>query len=75
MGLRDQITLLEWVKTNIGAFGGDSNNVTLIGLSAGAHSVGLANSCDVTVLTCHLDWSSSDALRRGKGSIVPSGYY
>jgi hypothetical protein len=43
LGLRDQITMFKWVQTNIGAFGGDPNNVTLIGLSAGAHSVGIAH--------------------------------
>jgi carboxylesterase type B len=40
LGLRDQILLFEWVQENIEAFGGDKNNVTLAGLSAGAHSVG-----------------------------------
>jgi carboxylesterase type B len=39
LGLRDQIHLLEWVQENIGRFGGDAGNVTLFGLSAGAHSV------------------------------------
>ncbi|CBX95723.1 similar to lipase [Plenodomus lingam JN3] len=38
LGLKDQALLMEWVKDNIGAFGGDANNVALYGLSAGAHS-------------------------------------
>ncbi len=39
LGLKDQILLMEWVQENIGQFGGDKNNVTIFGLSAGAHSV------------------------------------
>ncbi|KAL4878220.1 Alpha/Beta hydrolase protein [Aspergillus karnatakaensis] len=40
LGLRDQVVLFEWVQENISRFGGDPGNVTLFGLSAGAHSIG-----------------------------------
>ena len=39
-GLLDQIAAMEWVRHNIGAFGGYPDNVTICGESAGAMGIG-----------------------------------
>ncbi|XP_046962306.1 juvenile hormone esterase-like [Vanessa cardui] len=68
-GLKDQVAALRWVKNNISAFGGDTNNITIFGCSAGAASVsfhliskmsaGLFNKAICQSGVCINDWAYS----------------
>ena len=40
-GLMDQQTAIQWVRNNISQFGGNPDNITLMGESAGAMSIGI----------------------------------
>jgi para-nitrobenzyl esterase len=39
LGMQDKVASLEWIQNNIGAFGGDPGNVTIIGQSSGGGAV------------------------------------
>nr|QID41587.1 carboxylesterase CXE19 [Ostrinia furnacalis] len=66
-GLKDQVAAMKWVKKNIAAFGGDTDNITLFGCSAGAActsyhlisemSRGLFNKAICQSGVCLSDWS------------------
>ena len=70
--LADSIAVLRWVKTNIAAFGGDPNNVTIFGESAGAAMVGGLAGSPVAKGLFHRAISESGAwMGLGMGAMTP----
>ena len=61
-GLQDQLAALRWVQENIGCFGGDPDNVTLFGESAGAHAVGILMASPLSTGLFHKAIGQSGAL-------------
>jgi carboxylesterase type B len=82
--LADQQAALRWVRTNIGAFGGDVRNVTLWGESFGGYSVcaqlaspaarGLFDKAIVQSASCGNDLvTRAEADRRGRQAVAALG--
>lgn len=59
MGLKDQVLALKWVQKNIKSFGGNSDSVTLFGLSAGGGSTHIHYFSDMSKGLFHRGFAQS----------------
>ena len=64
-GIQDLIAGLEWVKDNIGKFGGDPSNVTIFGESSGGYTVCMLAASPMAKGLFQRAISESGGLRRG----------
>lgn len=67
LGMRDMIAALKWVQANAAAFGGDRDNVTVFGESAGAMSI-----ADLVVSPAAEGLFRRAIIQSGHGSMVRS---
>lgn len=63
-GLLDLVATLEWVRENIEAFGGDPDNVTLVGMSSGAFTIAALFGMDSVAHLFRRAWLMSGAASR-----------
>lgn len=83
LGIKDQVAALKWVKDNIEKFGGDPNNITIFGQSAGATSVlalmtspfakGLFHKAIAQSPAFHQSWTKTEATQFTKNFLASIG--